>query len=432
MNNVLEWVKSNLLIVILCVVMIAAIFVLPMMAGGMNEKVKAELDANVRKHSELTNLGRATHTVSFPDVSLDFKGPVNPPTIEALEKVVTAVKVDADAVVSRAELHNRKNRNVLQPDLFPKADPGSMIVLPERFHIRLMDAYGMLLTDGRAVIAGMPASSDKMFEDLQRADKTFRETKLNVAADATLSDEDMQKLQEHLTEYRVSMYRDDARNFKVYTRVENLNPPRFNNANPPSMLEMFNRQWRYWITEDVMMALRGVNEDAESVLDAPIKIILAVAPHTPVQVVETSGGGGMAGMAGRANAPAALIETPGGAIQPDHSASFITGRKSNSLYDVCDVTVVLIMETARIPEVVNAISKYNFMTVTDLVLSAADPYDYITEGFIFGNEPITRLDLQIETVWLRSWTTPLMPDETKQALNIPIVNPNAGPNAPVG
>ena len=38
------------------------------------------------------------------------------------------------------------------------------------------------------------------------------------------------------------------------------------------------------------------------------------------------------------------------------------------------------------------------------------------------------LVLDIETIWLRSWTTDFMPDATKTALKIPISNQNSQGN----
>ena len=72
----------------------------------------------------------------------------------------------------------------------------------------------------------------------------------------------------------------------------------------------------------------------------------------------------------------------------------------------------------------------NVVCMTNVIYEAAEPYEFVGDGFIFGNEKISLISLNIETVWLRKWTTPLMPDEVKTVLNIPIPkDPNADPNA---
>ena len=45
-------------------------------------------------------------------------------------------------------------------------------------------------------------------------------------------------------------------------------------------------------------------------------------------------------------------------------------------------------------------------------------------GYFYGSEPVTEVTLLVETIWLRSWTTPFMPDEVKTSLGIPVEAPN--------
>ena len=56
-----------------------------------------------------------------------------------------------------------------------------------------------------------------------------------------------------------------------------------------------------------------------------------------------------------------------------------------------------------------------------------DPYELLRQGYYYGPGALARVDMRIETVWLRPWMTPFMPDTVKQSLGIPL--PPAKPDA---
>ena len=101
-------------------------------------------------------------------------------------------------------------------------------------------------------------------------------------------------------------------------------------------------------------------------------------------------------------------------MKPDYNVSF-TGRRTNPLFDVRDVTVRLCVDTARLPAVSDALSRRNFITILDVDLVPDDHYQAAHGGFFYGSEPVSEVTLQLETIWLRSWTTEFMPDDTKSA-----------------
>ena len=71
----------------------------------------------------------------------------------------------------------------------------------------------------------------------------------------------------------------------------------------------------------------------------------------------------------------------------------------------------LIVSTNALPEVLNAISRVNFMTVTSVDLRPADAFDAADAGFIYGAQPVAEVRLTIESIWLRQWLARLMPKE---------------------
>lgn len=68
---------------------------------------------------------------------------------------------------------------------------------------------------------------------------------------------------------------------------------------------------------------------------------------------------------------------------------------------------------------IDAISRQNLMTVVDLEMWPTDPYADLEVGYVYGGVQTSNLTLRIESVWLRSWTAPFMPDEVKRALGVP-------------
>ena len=101
----------------------------------------------------------------------------------------------------------------------------------------------------------------------------------------------------------------------------------------------------------------------------------------------------------------------------DYSKSF-TGRTSNTVYDVRQVTLVFVAETAAIPAVLNALSRENFMTILDMEVVPADPFAAARKGFAYGVEPVSTVTLDIETIWFREWTAFFMPESVRGLLGV--------------
>ena len=97
--------------------------------------------------------------------------------------------------------------------------------------------------------------------------------------------------------------------------------------------------------------------------------------------------------------------------------------KWNPIFDVRRMELELIVSSARLQDVINAIHRTNFMTVTLVNIEAVAPEAELGQGFDYGGEHVVRAKLDIESVWLRSWTAKLMPKVLRGALAIPEVAP---------
>ena len=80
----------------------------------------------------------------------------------------------------------------------------------------------------------------------------------------------------------------------------------------------------------------------------------------------------------------------------------LTGRQSNGVWDVRPVDILMVVETARLPEVIDELTRENFFTVLDVSLTPVDSFAALAEGCYYGSAPVSDVALRLETVWFRS------------------------------
>lgn len=442
MNKVLNWVKANVFTVLFIVVMIAALVTLPIIAGRMNDAIRKDVQARLSKKSALEGLKRTSIEHQIPGTEFGFNGSgiVNERFVERFRALVEAEDEDAVEVLAIAEKHNAKGRTVIAPDdastLFPAPVPAGMRdVLPGKFHRRLVTAYDALLLE---VHAGGPPDPEEIAQDVERRRRQFLTSKLQKEVGDALTAEEQVRLAEYLSEARLGLYQERADELSFYCPKSVLAIPGwdFTVAYPLDLLFLW--QWDLWVTEDILHALAEANGE-DVVRSAPVKRVVALHVHgleAPSGGGGSGGGGGGGmgglspgssgggGMGGSAAAPVLPVD-PTQPVTRDYSRTF-TGRQTNGIYDVRYVTLELDVATASLPEVLDAIARRNLMTVIDLSLVPGDPFAAAREGYYYGPDPVSRVVLQIETIWLRTWTTAFMPDELRAVLGVPLASAGAG------
>ncbi len=446
MSAVLKWLQGNVYIVIFVAIMIVAPVAMWVVAGGMNNAVRSEVEARAKKMAEMSR---------FEETSVSFDSPVpgNEPVkasiavnrrfLDRYQQVVEIIRADADRVREEVLRINHKDRTVLVPELFPQPPLRLRETLPQNMARALRGAYEQLLAD---VGAGGPPTRDETIEHLTSSRERYLTQLLKRSTDA-LTEDEQAGLTEQLTKTRLSYYADAAKGLKLYVTLKDLNvpaPPDFpDRAEGDGMIRMFDWQWRFWIEQDILMALAQANEPYNSIVDAPVKRVVSVFV---TGIPQTAGGGSSAG--GNAGAGSGGFAAAGGRrgrgggssrgeqttavradasreVPLDYSYSF-TGRTTNPLFDVRLVEVILIVDSQRMPEVFDALAKYNFMTITNARVETVDLFLAIKDGYFYGSKPVSRVTLELETVWFREWTAQVMPREIKQALGIPVEAESTG------
>jgi hypothetical protein len=430
MTAALAWIRSNVASVAFVVVMVAALVAMPILASRLNAGVSERLNTRVNDLAKLEKLSKTT--VDIPGVGSKTIL-VNQKLLDRYLDVVGTKRQDADRVYEAALAHNRKERGVLLEALFPEPPLAQREVLRKQLHDELLRAVQRLLAEIRA---GEPPAPADVLAQLERERGMFLANTLQKDEGAALTEEEAEKLRDHMTGRRMVIYEDRANLIGVYVPIAALDLPVWNQQQQPTPTELFNWQWQYWMLEDLLHGIAAANEGSASVHVAPVKHVRSViiepyGSRGPSGGESAGGGEGRgggapglgAGEGRRAAAPAAAAVAaaadPAKEIKPDFSATF-TGRYSNPVYDVRHVQVSLVVETARLPRVLDRISAQNFVTIIDLVLSEVDPHVAIRDGFQYGQAHCSQVDLVLETVWLREWTSQFMPDEVKEALGVPV------------
>ncbi len=185
--------------------------------------------------------------------------------------------------------------------------------------------------------------------------------------------------------------------------------PGITGAGAPPATSIWEAQLLYWIQHDVAHAIADAN-GAAPIAQAPVKHLIRLNLQ-PLFVV--------GGKPGEPNGPNSDPGPPLTNLSP-------TGRVSNRLYDVINFKIQLIVDAARMPEVLRAFSHDRFMNVTVVEVATVDPAVEATRGFMYGGgSPLVKIDAQCEAILFRKWTAPLMPKPVKTALGIP-ENPPPG------
>ena len=477
MTPIIQWIKSHIVVVICAIVILAAPIASYVVSSGMVEELRSDLRSTAGSLKELDRYRSTTVSVEVPGgESVSVSGVANPRLIEAYDAAVKRIAGAAAEVHDAGLEHNQRSGGRLRgaddilPGHFP-VPPSKLDLenMPFRMHEALVAAYDRLLKD---VGAGMPPDPAAVTETLERRRMVFVSGQRKDSV-ADLDADELAAMRKELSDMRLSVYRaaatgeDGSRPISFYADPSVLGIP----ARPTGALPlaaMFDWQWRFWIAEDVLRAFATAN-DGRDVLSGPVKRVLAFdvaeigagggggavdaagggmggggmgAPGMGSPGMGAPGGGGAPGRrggggmggpgfgaagGGGAAAPAGGAELPAnpGKAQIDPAAEAmidrtrsLTGRSSNSVYDVREVSCTLVVATSGLPALMDAIAARNFMTVLDVRVRPANAFEAASEGFIYGVEPVSVVQLRIETVWFREWTADAMPPDLRTSLGI--------------
>ncbi|MGA1017865.1 MAG: hypothetical protein ACO3YY_07780 [Phycisphaerales bacterium] len=435
MSKVVDWIKSNVAIVVCGVVILLVLVLAPWFSSSLEAGVRESAEQRARQVSEIAGFERSPVSLDVPGrAPISGSGVVNAALLEQYRNAAARLQSDAEAVRAVAVEHNRKGRGVVSAEAFPRPPRSQRETIQFDVYDRVVEAYEDLLDRVRA---GSPPEEDTVVAELQRREMQFINNTLRKQTRKDLDAREEADLDAELAKARLVRYGERARELSFYASLADLDVPAPPQQSRISTAEMFDWQWRLWVAEDLLEAFAAANDGDASVVEGAVKRVVSLQVLGSLEPPRSGGGGsdfggggmpgrrGVEGEGGAAASGGMSDEPPLGEVRIDASieaprdfARSFTGRSSNGIYDVRNVEVVLVVATEELPRVFDAIAARNFMTVLDVSLRPADPFEAARRGYIYGTTPVSEVTMLVETVWLREWTAPFMPSDARAALGI--------------
>ena len=462
-KQLLAMVKSNPLVVVpavLVVVAVAALFAANATAHGVLDKVGHVNPKSIRKtftqHQDLPGEkpGDSSTTESFIP---------NQVTIDALKEYFGRLDQQIESINKLAMDHNRigvtaqeryaDRRSVghvpMDDRVFPKPSNAAAAYAPYDAKEKYLAIFKRMLgpysnkSPYPGLNAGMPRPKEVRQEMLDKVKEIFTIDQTGGPTAGTLSPRERENLKASLRKMFISTLTQDAQSIHIYAesadQVFDIGQWA-SSGEVPSLHDLWIGQMELWIQQDIVEAIARVNQvdnDRSNVINAPIKRLVGIkvekayvgdrerefeagrittrrskrstGPHMGHQQMQMQ-------MPSRWPAPGMSTGAANQTVNAFTQAH--TGRVSNDRYDVWHAKVTLVADARRLPLFFNALAKVNFMTVLELKITDVDEYKALRDdGFIYTGDAV-RMEAVIETLWLRDWTEPLMPQEIKQLLGI--------------
>jgi hypothetical protein len=440
-NKVLGFIKGNLIIVISIVLILALLPVGYVFSSKWNNSVATKVkDAYDSEKRTLTSSGRVNY--ALPAV---LEGEQDLSESRAPNDAVTAFYQEAkeariaqvEDVVTRGTAFNQGNHVELIPGLLPQTSDSRTRQRLGRAMIEAIvgtpDRPSVYQRKLRRINAGSPPAADTLGVVLEQFESQLEQEYSSANAQGTVTTEQQEEIKEKMTARRLGEYIGKAKSLTFYcdrTAFFNINSNKPNvtksnndfsvvpsvNWQPSQVTETvaFTWLWDFWVISDILDAAATANTNAASgtmaIPDAPVKRIDSIR-ISALEVQAEEEDSGFSGRGGNSG------------IEQTTEVSY-TGRAggvAGSPFDIRTVEVSAVVSSEDLPKFLNAFGQVNFMTVTDVDLYEVDIWDELKQGYYYGNDHVVRAVVSVETVWLRSWVSPLMPNPVREAFGVPAI-----------
>jgi len=440
----MEIVKKNLLSIICGVVILLAVGALFWPISGIIANAQAQADARKQEYVKLERNQKKPR--KLPNVSLVADAPTTaldgfpgPKVIEAGQAATKEMAAQSANMLATAVAMNE--HVLLVPKSLPAPSDRLKLDFRRDYRKRVREEIPLILN------ATLPPA----VKDLDEAEQKLWENKYvgqlvkQTDVDPVTKAETVRYLNEATI---TAQYNDEAAKLpgKIQTeRAEqfhmyidegalSVSEPVIGEGPTPTAEQMWYAQNSLWIEEDVCRAIARLNSMAKNTLTAPVKRLVTLQ-------IDTSGPGqyllATPGAAPTPDAPVPMVDP--NALLEKHYDRSPTGRVSNSLYDVMQVTLEVIVDARMVTTFITELSreKYftapnpqqgertSFITVKKFDLASVNKTEARQQGFEYGEAPIAKVRLECEAILLRKWSTPYMPTDVKKALGIDTSKPAA-------
>ncbi len=298
MTPVLNWIKSHLLIVIMCAISVIVLPVVIFASSSWNAKIANQIADRVAAQNGKISKASSTQVVVKPLApgapAIEDNMTVNRKMVDEYRAVREQIKNDATELEQWVVGVNRAGKEgQLVPGLLPEPSRSEMNELPFRIHAAFLRAHEELLKQAGA---GMPPAPELVQEQLVEFDRNYRRTQFNVDPQTMLSESEQTKLAEAMTARRLAIYAQAAQEYSVYADMSVLNLDPWQDQKAPDKFRWFEWQHTYWLNSDLMQAISKANSaDGErgTIAGQPssvVKRIVSIIPDRlyPLSVTEAS------------------------------------------------------------------------------------------------------------------------------------------------
>lgn len=427
--KILEISKRYWVIIVFCLLMIAAVIAIPVFVSGQQEALQKQLNEHKTVDDQIEQLlHKQRHQ---PVVSLDSDAPAPLLTEFPNDHVIAAGENAIKGV--QAQSMQLKNDSV-QINIHQLLVPGSLPVPkdPYQFQQVYLKQFIPEKNAPSEIQKLLNAATPPTDEEINlRADQETQ--KLTEAQPHNAQGEVYNKdaLDQSISQMRATlpeqMRQEAATQHKMYMAPSALSlQPALAPAAPgaativPDAEAIWFAQMGLWIQQDVVSAINKLNATSTNVESSPVKqlVQIYVPPDRSMYVIPGVGPGGT---------PAPTPATPGASPVPattdtdpfpkDYAVS-VTGRVCNGVYDVTQFYVVLNVEASDVERVIQELERNRLFTVCESEIQAVNSSAMQLQGYYFGKTPIVTLTLRCEELFMREWTHTLMPETVKAFLNV--------------
>jgi len=396
----MDILKKHILSILCGVVALVALVLSFWPLGFFQKEAQGQLEKRAALYGQLKTLQNTKHY--YPILNMDTAEPVmlegfpNRTAITKAKELQEELAREKSSVLAAAEQANKQDHEVLVPGALPEPK-GSTELFFRDVYLR--------------TIAGLPQRMNAGHPPTETEVKTVSDTLWKNEYEPKILMKNNQPDPESRTSVENAFKLDTlglaerekrkrASEISLYLASDGLQamPDITPTATSSSLTakRLWYAQLSLWVQQDVIRSVSAINA-GKNVLEAPVK-----------QWVKFE----MDAMPYRLAPGAAAGSTPAG---PVFNESW-TGRVCNPLYDVVKFKFTADVATDEIPRFLQELGRGRFITPLNVDISAIDTNILAASpnNMIYGNDPVARVVVRCEALFLRSWTLPLMPTEVKQ------------------
>jgi hypothetical protein len=439
----MEIVKKNLISIICGVVALAALIVALVMVPSRQTELQKELDARKSTYDQLSTLLHKDRKLPVVDPESTDQQPLPVFPSEGIiaqgTQIMKQVEKESASMRDAAVAMNR--HELLVPGCLPDVNLGAAYQFRDAYRRALPVAVGAngqpiqpgtnnpnagnpttQSTFAKALDAGMPPPAQEITQKQQElADKIRRENTLIGGQGGQVINQPQvdQMVKDQTSDLPKQLMTDVAKSSRIYISPDTfeVNPQIAQATGAPDVVTIYLAQLDYWIQQDVVKAIAGINAGSKSIADSPVKHLISIRADSngvPIPVFPPGA--------------TAANDDPDGQLKKDNTVS-PTGRVCNGMYDVYHFTVKADVEAAKLADFLRGLGKDQFITPIGVDVHAVDNATALAQGYIYGDTPVVNVTAHCEVLYLRQWDAPFMPAQVKTKFGIPTTGQPGAPGA---